>query len=56
MTVNLVTATTDMILCLGRGLLNNGHPERARELVEALRITCDELTAEINDAVRKGHA
>jgi hypothetical protein len=46
-------ATINLVKCLVRGYLAGGHLDRAREIIEALRIACDELSGEVNKAARR---
>jgi hypothetical protein len=48
----VISSTANPIRVLGQGFIGNGNNERARELVETIRIVCDDLTAEINKAAR----
>ncbi len=51
---DLIESMVNLPRVLARSFLENNNPARARELVEAMRIAADELTAEINAHVRAG--
>jgi hypothetical protein len=52
----LSAPTADLIRELVRKLLKSGNTAHARALIEAVRIACDEMTAEANEAARQPNA
>lgn len=49
----IADSTANFIKVLVAAHVSNGSLDQARELVEAVRIACDEATAAINAAARK---
>jgi len=52
MTKTLAEATANLVEHLAIQQATTGNIEQARELIEAVRIACDEATATINAAAR----